>query len=138
MPRLERHSAILALCLLAAPCVSARAMQAAAPDTVARIALPVVTPVPIANAVAAGSPATAPGALTPAGVTRRMTAADMTARVNVPASYVLGTDGSKSSAMMVVGGAALLVGAIVGGKAGTTVMIGGGVLGLVGLWNYLQ
>jgi len=67
-----------------------------------------------------------------------MTAADMTARVNVPASYVLGTDGSKSSAMMVVGGAALLVGAIVGGKAGTTVMIGGGVLGLVGLWNYLQ
>ena len=38
----------------------------------------------------------------------------------------------------IVGGAALIVGAVVGGQAGTIVMIAGGVLGLVGLWNYLQ
>ena len=46
--------------------------------------------------------------------------------------------GSRSPAMMIVGGAALLVGAIVGGRAGTIVMITGGVIGLVGLWNFLQ
>jgi hypothetical protein len=40
--------------------------------------------------------------------------------------------------MMIVGGAAFIVGAVVGGKSGTAVMIGGGILGLVGLWNYLQ
>ena len=40
--------------------------------------------------------------------------------------------------MMIVGGAALIVGAVVGGTAGTIIMIVGGVIGLVGLWNYLQ
>ena len=45
---------------------------------------------------------------------------------------------SESGAMMVVGGAALLVGAIVGGKAGTAMMVGGGVFGLIGLWTYLR
>jgi hypothetical protein len=40
--------------------------------------------------------------------------------------------------MMVVGGAGLLVGAVVGGKAGGAIMAGGAVLGLVGLWNYLK
>lgn len=45
---------------------------------------------------------------------------------------------NRGTAMMVLGGAALLVGAVVGGDAGTIVMIGGGIIGLVGLWNYLQ
>ena len=40
--------------------------------------------------------------------------------------------------MMIVGSAAILVGAVVGGKGGTAIMVGGGVLGLVGLWNYLK
>ena len=41
-------------------------------------------------------------------------------------------------ALMIVGGAGLIVGAIIGGTAGTIVMIGGGVVGLVGLYRYLQ
>ena len=45
---------------------------------------------------------------------------------------------STSTAMMIVGGAGLIVGAVVGGKAGTVIMVGGGVVGLVGLWNYLK
>lgn len=45
---------------------------------------------------------------------------------------------SHSTAMMVVGGAALIVGAVVGGQAGEIVMIAGGIVGLVGLWNHLQ
>lgn len=41
-------------------------------------------------------------------------------------------------ALMIVGGAGLIVGAIIGGTAGTIVMVGGGVIGLVGLYRYLQ
>ena len=48
------------------------------------------------------------------------------------------SDASRSAAMMIVGGAGLLVGAVIGGGPGTIVMIGGGLVGLVGLWNYLQ
>ena len=40
--------------------------------------------------------------------------------------------------MMIVGGAALIVGAIIGGTPGTIVMVGGGVVGLIGLYNYLE
>jgi len=45
---------------------------------------------------------------------------------------------SENRAMMIVGGAALVVGAIISGKAGTLIMVGGGVLGLLGLWNYAR
>ena len=44
----------------------------------------------------------------------------------------------QSEAMMIVGGAAILVGAIVGGNAGDVFMIGGAVVGLYGLYKYLQ
>jgi hypothetical protein len=40
--------------------------------------------------------------------------------------------------MMVVGAAALVTGAIIGGDPGTIVMVGGAVIGLIGLWEYLQ
>ena len=39
---------------------------------------------------------------------------------------------------MLVGGAGLIVGAIIGGQSGTIVMVGSGVIGLVGLFRYLQ
>lgn len=41
-------------------------------------------------------------------------------------------------AWMVLGGAALIVGSVVGGDGGTIIMVTGGVIGLVGLWRYLQ
>jgi hypothetical protein len=44
----------------------------------------------------------------------------------------------QSKALMIVGGAALVTGAIVGGKPGTIIMVGGAVVGLVGLYQYLQ
>ena len=44
----------------------------------------------------------------------------------------------RNPALMLVGGAALIVGAVIGGRPGTIVMVGGGIVGLVGLWNYLQ
>ena len=45
---------------------------------------------------------------------------------------------SESVAMMIVGGAALVVGSVVDGDAGTLIMVGGGVIGLVGLYRYLR
>lgn len=44
----------------------------------------------------------------------------------------------QSRAMMIVGAAALVTGAVIGGDAGTLIMVGGAVIGLVGLYNYLQ
>ncbi len=41
-------------------------------------------------------------------------------------------------ALMVVGGAAVLVGLIIGGGAGTAIAIAGAVAGLYGLYQYLQ
>jgi len=40
--------------------------------------------------------------------------------------------------LMIVGGAALLVGLVIGGGAGDAIAIGGGVAGLIGLYQYLQ
>jgi len=41
-------------------------------------------------------------------------------------------------ALMIVGGAAIVIGAVIGGDAGTIFMIGGAVAGLIGLYQYLQ
>ena len=41
-------------------------------------------------------------------------------------------------ALMVVGGAAVLVGLIIGGDAGAAIAIGGAVAGLIGLYQYMQ
>ena len=41
-------------------------------------------------------------------------------------------------ALMVVGGAAVLTGLIIGNDAGTVVAVGGAVMGLYGLYEYLQ
>ncbi|HEX5830029.1 MAG TPA: hypothetical protein VFY16_03540, partial [Gemmatimonadaceae bacterium] len=43
-----------------------------------------------------------------------------------------------SQILMIVGGAALLTGLIIGDDAGTVLAIGGTVVGLVGLYQYLQ
>ena len=44
----------------------------------------------------------------------------------------------QNEALMIVGGAALLVGAVVGGDAGDIFMMGGAIVGLYGLYTYLQ
>lgn len=41
-------------------------------------------------------------------------------------------------ALMIVGGAAIVLGAVIAGDAGTLFMIGGAVTGLIGLYQYLQ
>jgi hypothetical protein len=44
----------------------------------------------------------------------------------------------QAEAMMIVGGAAVLVGLLIGGGAGGAIAVGGAIIGLVGLYQYLQ
>ena len=44
----------------------------------------------------------------------------------------------QSVALMIVGGAGLLVGSLIDGDSGTIIMVGGGVAGLFGLFQYLR
>jgi hypothetical protein len=46
--------------------------------------------------------------------------------------------GDQATALMIVGGAAFLAGAIISGDAGTIIMVGGAAVGLYGLYLYLQ
>lgn len=54
------------------------------------------------------------------------------------AAQARGGNLGQARAMMIVGAAALVTGAIIGGQAGTIIMVGGAVIGLVGLYDYLQ
>jgi hypothetical protein len=45
---------------------------------------------------------------------------------------------SRGEALMIVGGAAILTGIVVGGDAGHAISIAGAVIGLYGLYQYLQ
>jgi len=47
-------------------------------------------------------------------------------------------DTRQNRAMMIVGGAAMLTGAVVGSDAGTLISVGGAVVFLWGLYQYLQ
>jgi hypothetical protein len=44
----------------------------------------------------------------------------------------------ENKVLMIVGASGLIVGGIIGGHSGTVIMVGGTVVGLVGLWNYLK
>ena len=49
-----------------------------------------------------------------------------------------GTASRRDVSWMIIGGAALVVGSMVDGDAGTIIMVTGAVVGLTGLWRYLQ
>jgi hypothetical protein len=121
----------IAVLLLASPLAAQSVSQDTVAVRVAPSAAPVVTrstPDPLVLL----SPAWAP-AWTNAGVATQANATAL-----LPVRSLMSPQSSESGAMMVVGGAALLVGAIIGGKAGTALMVGGGVFGLLGLWAYLR
>ena len=79
--------------------------------------------------VTASAPLAGPRAAQ-SGVTRLVPAAG-------PAPYRAPGE-RRDVAWMIVGGAALVVGSMIGGDGGTIIMITGGVIGLVGLMRYLQ
>ncbi|MEP6491413.1 MAG: hypothetical protein ABJF01_01960 [bacterium] len=61
-----------------------------------------------------------------------------TVRANQPNAQATHANLGQARAMMVVGVAGLIAGAIIGGTPGTIIMVGGAVVGLLGLYDYLQ
>ena len=131
MSQNRRILTVLAALFVAAPMFAQDITQnAATPATPAAAA--VVSAPQVTDAVADRAPVSGP----------TMQSSTVGVRANLgqpaPVNAPVAPSTAKSPVMMIVGVAALLVGAVVGGSAGTIVMIVGGVMGLVGLWNYLQ
>ena len=78
----------------------------------------------------------------PKNIGPTLSALSVGVHATVPATTAAAQRGSaglgQNEALMIVGGAAILVGAIVGGDAGDIFMIGGAIVGLYGLYKYLQ
>lgn len=117
---------MLAAAMMVAVPMAAQQASFDSTSSSAAIVAPATTPVPAAVAVAGP-------VMRPAGVIARSQAAPLA----VMAPPVNG-ENSQNTALMFVGGAGLIVGALVGGRSGTIVMVGSGILGLVGLFRYLQ
>lgn len=131
MSHYQRVTTAIAVLLLAAPLGAQSASQVTNEKTIAPATMP-----PIAAIVDSALERTRA-----AGPVRSAPALDVRAnRIAIPpvGAPVPVTSTSRNVAMMVVGGAALIVGAVVGGDSGTIIMIGGSALGLYGLWNYLK
>jgi hypothetical protein len=131
-------------CLIAAAAVPSRA-QIAAPndsstsprDTIGTDAAAPVVKAVAANAVTESTPAAqirGPSMTgLRAGVHRREAA-----RPLVPNAAATNAHLGQARALMIVGGAAFIAGAIISGDVGTIIMVGGAVVGLYGLYQYLQ
>lgn len=136
-----RRTALMLVCVVAAP-LSAQSITPGAP-AIAPVWLPTPSststdstarPAPqTASDASATGPATSPSDATRAGVHRP----DL-ARPDQPTSLASTANLGQARAMMIVGVAALFAGAIIGDTPGTIIMVGGAVIGLVGLYDYLQ
>jgi hypothetical protein len=133
-------TSLIAVTAVAAPTWEPLAAQNAPQDT-AGITTPIA---PIVSARPIPSTSSMDGASIDRSLlseTARM-GARSEARQLVPTAPMFRAAESSSAAtsktMMIVGGAGLIVGAVVGGAPGLVVMVGGSVVGLVGLLNYLK
>ena len=108
------------------------AAQQASVDSTARAFATVAVSAPAVQAPVA--PAVGPMLRTSAVGLRALAPTTGAPMVAMPADG----ENSQNVALMLVGGAGLIVGAVIGGRSGTIVMLGSGVLGLVGLFRYLQ
>lgn len=90
------------------------------------------TPAPVVASPVIATSATFGPHVVQVGVTRALVTTEPTLNLQG------GTAGGRNVALMLIGGATLVVGSLVGGDAGTIIMITGGVIGLTGLWRYLQ
>jgi hypothetical protein len=93
----------------------------------------------VAQTADSTAPAATPavGPVLRASAVRVQTARPASTR-GIDGAALAATSRTQSRAMMIVGGAALITGAIIGGDPGTIVMVGGAVIGLIGLYDYLQ
>ena len=130
MSVLRNCTIAIAALLLAAPLTAQTNLST--PDTASLVSVAPASAASPANLFVGVAPASAPSWVNALSADR--TSAPQPAAVR--ASEAGATPRNK--ALMVVGGAGLLVGAVVGGKEGTLIMGASGVIGLIGLWNYLK
>ena len=121
------HSRTAPLFALALGIASLTVARPAAAQDIALAPAPVAAPAPTATAEPVVGPT-----LTSATVAVR--------HAEVPVATAPARRGGYGQpvALMVVGGAALLAGLIIGNGAGTAIAVGGAVVGLVGLYQFLQ
>jgi len=126
------HAALagLALCLSAVP---ASAQQSLAPRTpAADVAAPTAV-------VVAGPTVDTARVAGPTLDAARVAASEPTSHeLKITTAAARRAGYGQPVALMVVGGAALLTGLIISGDAGTVIAVGGALVGLYGLYEYLQ
>jgi hypothetical protein len=140
MLRRSGSIALLAVVLIAAP-RALRAQEVVTAPTLAPTALPAVTDTPAEQpAVVSDAPVVTERAAGPTldGATVGFRHTTQTTQSTHAPVTVAAARGSNSAALMIVGGAAFLAGAIIGDDAGTIIMVGGAAVGLYGLYLYLQ
>jgi len=129
--RARASCVILTLLVAAAPLAAQGPALATAVDSTPQTANSVFRAAPVAEMPRATSGAPMTGLR--AGVH-----AFETARPAQPSLTAAPANLGQARAMMVVGVAGLIAGAIIGDTPGTIIMVGGTVIGLVGLYEYLQ
>ena len=139
---------LVALASSAMPLAAQTSMPAGLADTnaVSTPALPGLASAPRVSLVDPGtastqSAANASAAATPRGpsiATARVAARPVSkANREAPLLQEENKSNKRALALMIVGGAALVVGAVIGDDAGTIVMLGGAAVGLYGLYMFL-
>ena len=121
---MRMRQVLYAVAAIASLSAGARAQQVSSPNALATPAISdtaVVQSAPVASLMDRPSDAVRRPAMTPGAP--------------LPAT---GKNLGEAKAEMIVGGAAIVAGAVIGGDGGSVLMFGGAIVGLYGLWNYLK
>jgi hypothetical protein len=94
---------------------------------------------PATSTAQQSSPLSSPGpTVQAAAIGFRMSHSKADASTGVTASPIISRHQGQDVALMAVGGAAMIVGALVGDTPGTIIIIGGAAMFLFGLYHYLE
>ncbi len=110
------------------------ALAIASPAAMAIAQAPVVAP----KAPAAATTSFSAKAAGPTVEASKLGVRQSTASTKAAAPYEARLGAGRNVALMVVGGAALIIGAVIGGAAGVLVAIAGAAVGLYGLYYFVQ
>ena len=136
MPLARRLTAVVAVWIAVAAPLAA---QAAAQNLAAVDSQRPAASAPSVEQVATAQPAAAqPVSLAPVEQNARVGVHALSPSGPAPIAPPRRDHVGSNVALMIVGGVVLIIGAVVGGTPGTLIMIGGGVVGVIGLYRYLQ
>lgn len=130
MPYRRRIAKTIGVLCLISPLVSAIGAQTNGRDSLAVAAAGV--------RIESSTPADSPAGADAAGTTHSQRPADGSRSVDAALAATSDSPRSGPRTLMIVGGAAVVVGVVVGGTAGSVLLAGGAIVGLIGLWHYLQ